>query len=544
MRRWNGWGDDKVHYLVDDLAQAYLASELGTGATVHDVDFKSVAASIPKSSLPDYSWLEQDPAVRIRHSRGQSLPDWIALRSGRINLFTDGVAFPSSPEEIREILSRAAEDGFVVVPYGGGTSVVGHINPVSTGKPSLTLSMVKANRLNDLDRESLLARFEAGATGPTLEAELRKHGCVLGHYPQSFEYSTLGGWIASRSSGQQSYYYGRIEDLFAGGHIETPSGPLEIQPLPASSAGPDLRQLILGSEGRLGVIFDAAVRIRPIPESESFRGAFFHDWQSGVDCVRTLVQNNHRLSMLRLSDPLETVITLKLAGRPELLKWAGRGLRALGYGGESCLLLFGVTGSKKEASRIRRSTSSMIRIFRGLNAGTIVGKSWQRSRFKAPYLRNTLWELGYAIDTLETAVPWAKVLRVKEKIIAGIQEAAKTKDFPVLVFAHLSHVYTDGASIYVTLVFPRSSDPDENLERWASMKNAASQTIVRHHGTISHQHGVGLDHLAYMRAEKDKLGLQLLQDLQRQTDPMGVMNPGKLLPDLSEGLGSRVDRVV
>lgn len=529
VRRWNGWGDDAMDYPVPAGAADYLSRLVGVGTVLPEADLAAVLAAVPVSRLRPHPLLVTEAEDRLRHARGQSLPDWIALRSGRIGVFPDGVAYPASDENIRALLAHAHETGTRLIPYGGGSSVVGHINPLPGDAPTLTVDLTRLNRLTALDETSRLATFEAGALGPQIETQLNARGYTLGHFPQSFEGSTLGGWIAARSSGQQSYYYGRIEDLFAGGHVETPLGSWELPPLPASAAGPDLRQVILGSEGRFGVITRAVVRIRPLPETESFHGVFFRDWESGVQAARELAQAGVGVSMLRLSNALETETTLKLAGHERLVAWAEHGLRLAGYGPQRCLMLFGLTGNRREAAHANQQTVEVARAHGGLVVGEALGKRWAKTRFRAPYLRNTLWELGYALDTLETALPWSAVLAAAEAIPNLLRDGLAERGERVLAFAHLSHLYADGASLYVTYLYRRAADPDETLQRWQALKGAASREIVAHGGTISHQHGVGRDHAPYLAAEKGALGLQVLESIRQTLDPERLMNPGKLL---------------
>jgi alkyldihydroxyacetonephosphate synthase len=530
-RRWNGWGNEDFAYPLPENALPFLIGKLGRLVAPSDASYNQVLSSVPASRLPQFTPADTDRAARLMHARGQSFPDWVALRSGHIHAFPDGVATPESSAQICSLLAEAGVHGWQVIPYGGGTSVVGHINPTADGPPVLTISMARLNRLLELDETSRLATFEAGVQGPKLEDQLAQHGYTLGHYPQSFELSTLGGWIATRSSGQQSYCYGRIEELFAGGTIELPGDTLKLPPLPASAAGPDLRQLVLGSEGRLGIISQATVRIRPRPESEKFYGLFFPDWSSGLEAVRSIAQSDLPLSMLRLSNAQETETTLILSGKPKLVSLANRGLRWLGYPESRCMLIYGLTGSHATVRTGHRGVLALSRRHHGLAAGTFIGHTWLKSRFRTPYLRNTLWELGVAIDTLETALPWSRVLQAAQAIQASIATAAEILNERVLVFAHLSHLYPDGASIYITFLFRRSSDPDQTLELWQAMKAAASQEIVRQGGTISHQHGVGIDHAAYLVAEKSQAGIQLLRSFFQSADPAGILNPGKLLPE-------------
>jgi alkyldihydroxyacetonephosphate synthase len=535
VRRWNGWGDPAIAYPLPPAALEYLKSHLGSLVAPPDATYTEGLAKIPHTRLPGHRLVSTAPEDRLAHARGQSLPDWIALRSGKINTFPDGVAWPESPQDVRELLGYAKQSGVNVIPYGGGTSVVGHINPLPGERPVLTISLARMRRLLDLDPASRLANFEAGVSGPDLENQLKASGYTLGHFPQSFEGSTLGGWVATRSSGQQSYYYGRIEDLFAGGTLETFKETVRLPCLPASAAGPDLRQLILGSEGRLGLITEATVRVQTLPESEGFFGVFFRDWEPGVEAVRMIAQAGLRVSMLRLSNPLETETTLILSGKDRLVGMADRGLRLLRYGEQRCLLIFGVTGGRKATFITRQEVEILCRRAGGLPVGSIIGKTWQKSRFRTPYLRNTLWEHGVAIDTLETALPWQSVESATSAIMDAIRKAAHEAGEEVLSFAHLSHIYPDGASIYVTFLFRRSADTVALHNRWQRMKGAASQVIVAHQGTISHQHGVGLDHAAYLQSEKGALGLEALREMARVFDPDGLLNPGKLLPDREPG---------
>ncbi len=529
MKRWNGWGEESTDYPVPASALRYLAGKVGVGLSLKDATLDEVVASVPASRLAPHALIATDPAERVRHARGQSLPDWIAMRSGQFGTFPDGVAYPVSEAQVSDLLHYAQAQGVRLIPYGGGSSVVGHITPLPGSTPVLTVDLTRMNRLLEFNETSQLATFEAGIYGPHIEAQLRERGYTLGHFPQSFELSTLGGWIASRSSGQQSYYYGRIEALFAGGNLETPCGRLYLPPQPASAAGPDLKQIVLGSEGRLGLITQATVRIRRRPEAESFHGAFFRDWPSAVSALRAMAQAHVPASMLRVSDAQETETTLALAGHENLVAWADRGLRVLGYGDARCMLLFGLTGDRQTIALAQRQVAEMTAAHGGLVVGTAVGSRWEKTRFLSPYMRNTLWEQGYALDTLETALPWSEVLPAAEAITAVIRDGLQAVGERVLVFAHLSHVYTDGASIYVTYLYRRAEDPAETLRRWQGLKMAASQTIVRYGGTISHQHGIGLDHAPYFSAEKGALGMQALRTTLATFDPAGLMNPGKLI---------------
>lgn len=485
-------------------------------------------AGIPAGRLPAHPLVRTDARTRVLHARGQSLPDWFDLRFGRLDRVPDGVAFPADANDVRELLTFARACGAHVVPYGGGTSVVGHLTPAGDPQaPALTIALSKLRRLLDLEPASRLATFGAGVTGPDLEAQLRVHGYTLGHFPQSFEFSTLGGWVVTRSSGQQSLHYGRIEALFAGGRVETPAGTLVIPTVPASAAGIDVREMLLGSEGRAGIVTEATVRVAPLPEHESFHGIFFRDWAAASAAVRALAHHGAPLSMLRLANPMETFTTLQLASGSRAVAMLQRYLALRGAREDACMLVAGITCEAWRAPGILEELRSRTRRFGGIYVGRALGERWSRNRFRGVYLRNTLWDHGYAIDTVETAVDWPRV----DAMMDGMEAAAR-KAFDgeaIHAYTHLSHVYPQGSSVYSTFVFKIAPTYEANVERWRRLKTAVSEAIVAQRGTISHQHGVGVDHRPYLAAEKGQLGIDAMRALFARFDPDGIMNPGKLV---------------
>ena len=529
MRRWNGWGDEAVSFPLSEKAYGFLSGKIGKAVPLPDAPLSEVLAQVPESRLPEHPLVLTDPEERLRHARGQSLPDWLALRSGHIGVFPDGVSYPVSGQEVRRLLEYARKVKAVVIPYGGGTSVVGHINPERNSMPVLTVDTGRMNRLLNLDKESQVATFGAGADGPAVEAQLRAHGYTLGHFPQSFEFSRLGGWIATHSSGQQSLGYGRIERLFAGGLLETPAGTLDISDFPASATGPDLREMVLGSEGRLGILTEVKMRVTPLPEKEKFHVLFFPEWQQAVGAVRQAVQDRIMLSMMRLSNPVETQTQLVLAGHERLVSLLEKVIARRGAGVDKCMLMFGMTGSRQQYRTAKRQALRVFKRAGGIYAGSYMGRKWAEKRFHVPYLRNSLWEKGYAVDTLETAVNWQKTTQMMEGIETALGAAISNENERIHVFSHLSHLYPQGSSIYTTYLFRIGDTFEKTFERWKRLKTAASEAIVANGGTISHHHGVGVDHAAYLRAEKGNLGIAAIESLCRQFDPNGIMNPGKLV---------------
>ncbi|HEX2754396.1 MAG TPA: FAD-binding oxidoreductase [Candidatus Limnocylindrales bacterium] len=535
MRRWNGWieeGSQPPHVAAE--AKRLLEAEIGPGRPTADARLEDVIAALPAGRLADDDGgrLSLDPADRIRHARGQSLPDWIATRSGRLGRVPDAVARPADATAVRELFALARTRGAVLIPYGGGTSVVGGVSPDrDDDRPAITVALDALAGLRELDERSGLATFGAGTLGPDLEAALAPHGLTLGHFPQSWEGSTVGGWVAARSAGQQSIGFGRIEALLAGGHVEAPAGTLDLPSHPASAAGPDLRQLVLGSEGRFGILTDAILRVVPKPPVEAVPSWFLPDWPRALEAAHEIGRAGLPLSMVRLSTPLETATFLALAG-------GGRRVRALraylGFrriGPEPCLLLVAASGREKFVELAVREVGSIVRRHGGTGVGGSLGREWLRSRFRTPDLRDSLWDLGYAIDTLETAVDWRRLPDLAAAVGRALRhglEAGGTGE-RVHAFSHLSHVYPTGSSLYATYVFRIAADPDETLDRWRQLKTAASDVIVEHGGTISHQHGVGRDHRPWLAAEKGELGLAVLGDVARRLDPDRLLNPGVLL---------------
>lgn len=533
MRRWNGWGDDSINVELNPLAEAFLAELLGPGTPQAEVDLLSLTASIEPSrfntEIPSLITTQVDE--RVKHALGQSWPDWLKMKFGKLGRVPDGVAYPESSEQVRSLLQWANKQDVVVIPYGGGTSVVGHLTCPQTEKPILCLSLERMTRLLGLDTRSQLATFGAGANGYAVESQLRAQGYTLGHFPQSFEYSTVGGWIVTRSSGQQSLRYGRIEQLFAGGNIETMAGNLTLPTFPASSAGTDLREIVLGSEGRLGVVTEAIMRVTPLPEHESFHALFFPNWEKAERAVRELVQSKLPLSMLRLSNPIETYTNLKLAGHVNLISFLERYLALRGAGEDKCMLMIGATGFKHTVKPALKQAVQCCKKYGAVYIGTAMGNKWAENRFRGPYLRNSLWHLGYATDTVETAADWPSVSPTMQNVEAAAKQALDAFGVKVHAFTHLSHLYPQGASIYTTFVYPLTQGYEANLQRWQALKKAASEAMLAAGTTISHQHGVGRDHAGYLTTEKGPLGINSMRSLFQKFDPKGLMNPGCLISD-------------
>ena len=534
MRRWNGWGDESNKMDLPPSGGEFLEKLVGKSAPLADASLKDVVAKVPDSRLPEHVLISTDKEIRVRHARGQSLPDWLAMRSGDFEFFPDGVAFPETKDQVAELVNFCQTNNIILIPYGGGSSVAGHINPFESDRPILTVSMTRMSRLIELDTESQIATFGPGTPGPLVESQLRAKGYTLGHYPQSFELATLGGWVASRSSGQQSLRYGRIEQLFAGGSVETPKGRLELPTIPASAAGPDIREMVLGSEGRMGIISEVKMRVTPIAEKEDFYVIVFPSWEQAKNAAKDLVQSKVQLSMLRLSNAIETVTQLALAGHPGQIALLEKYLGFRGAAEGKCMMTLGITGNKAQCRAAHSLMKKTISPYKGIYTGTYLGKKWAEKRFMMPYLREALWEKGYVVDTLETSTDWDNVDNLLGLMEESLRTALDDENEKVHVFTHLSHFYGQGSSIYTTYVYRAGSSCEQSLARWKKLKHPTSEIIVKNRGTISHQHGVGKDHARYLPIEKGELGMHLIRTLCASMDEKGILNPGTLLEDEKE----------
>jgi alkyldihydroxyacetonephosphate synthase len=526
--RWWGWGEDAHAGAVSDRSLAWLEGELGTlDAPQGPVALDAVRLEEPR--LPGAlherfgDILRDDRAARVVHARGKSYPDLVRQRTGDGSGAPDAVLTPRDHDEVRAVLEACAGAGVAVVPFGGGTSVVGGMEPLREGFGSLvSLDLAGLDALESLDERSQLAVVGGGIRAVELEARLGERGFTLGHYPQSYEYVTIGGCAATRSAGQASTGYGRIDELVVGMRLAAPSGDLDLRPQPASAAGPELRRLVIGSEGVLGAITRVALRVRPVPELTRYEGWMFVSFGAGAEALRRLEQGGAAPDVARLSDEDETRLGLGMAGLGGVRSGALRAyLRARGVAG-GALAIVGWAGPE-EGVRIRREAAiEALRDAGGVALGQPAGRAWVRSRFHGPYVRDDLMDRGVMVETLETATTWAQLFALYRAVGDVLRSHAP------LVACHISHLYPTGASLYFT--FMARARRGEELEQWASVKRAASEAIVAAGATITHHHALGRDHAPYVEAEVGATGVAALRALKGELDPAGVMNPGKLLP--------------
>jgi len=532
---WWGWGRREDRPELGVAARELLERELGELIPADRVELDAVslpaAEPLPSSVLTaaggeaaTYSGLED----RLRHSSGSSYPDLLRLRSGQLTAAPDAVLVPADADAVAGLLGACSREHVAVVPYGGGTSVVGGVEPIREDFDLLASLDLCALRSVEVDALSQTARLGPGLRGPEAEAALNEQGFTLGHFPQSFPYATIGGFAATRSAGQASSGYGRFDELITSIAMATPSGLLETLATPHSAAGPALRELISGSEGTLGVISSVTVRIRPLPAARRYEAWFAPGFLEGAAIARSLAQEEVLPDVLRLSDRDETRVSLEMAGLEGLKRNALAAYLRLRDRSEGSMLICGWEGESESVNRRRELSARLLRTAGAVPLGRSAGEAWEHGRYEGPYMRDVLIDAGAMVETLETSHTWTRLEELYGNVRSALLAAMEAQGYPGIVMCHISHVYRDGASLYFTFLSARK--PGEELEQWRAVKGAACDAIVAAEATITHHHAVGRDHAPYMRAEVGELGLEALRALKDRLDPNGIMNPGKLLP--------------
>ncbi len=467
-----------------------------------------------------------DDTLRITHAGGFSYLDLIERRDGHPHL-VDAVVYPSDAAAVKELLHLCGEQDLAAVPFGGGTSVVGGVRPEDgRHRGVIAIAFDRMAALHEVDDVNMTVTVGPGMTGPTLERLLKTRGMTLGHFPQSWERASIGGYVATRSAGQSSAGYGRSNDMVESLRVVAPRGEFALGRAPGSAAGPDLRQLFIGSEGILGIITEVTLRIRRVPAVTRYEGVMFPTYEAGLDAFRELLARRATADLMRLSDPEETLTNLTMAAEGAKATALNTYLKARRVAGGS-LAIFGWEGTRTQVGSRRDETWRVLRSFGAVSLGAQVGKGWEHSRFSGPYLRDRLLDEGYLVETLETATGWRELPALRQRISEAITGSLGDAGPGPLVMSHLSHVYETGGSLYVTILARR--DHADPVGQWKAAKAAACNAIVEAGATITHHHAVGRDHAPWMEAEIGRSGVELLRALKAHLDPEGILNPGALL---------------
>jgi alkyldihydroxyacetonephosphate synthase len=524
---WNAWGDPAAAAPLSPGIRSLLTQALGIDAepiaepTLDQVKVRPSALSGADrdalSAIVGAEHLLTEDSVRILHAGGKSTLDLLRRRDFGVQDAPDAVLAPGDDDEVAAVLRFCADHSIAVVPFGGGTSVVGGLDPLRGDfKAVVAVDLQRFDELHALDDTSWEAELGAGLTGPQAEELLGARGFSLGHFPQSFCFATIGGFAATRSSGQDSAGYGRFDDMVRGLRAITPAGVLDVGRAPASAAGPDLRQLLLGSEGTFGIITRVRVRVHPVPEATRHEAWSFPDFATGADALRAVAQTGTGPTVIRLSDEAETGVNLATTEQIGEQKITGGALAITAF-----------EGTEAHVESRHTETRELLQRWGGTSLGEAPARAWEHGRFNAPYLRDALLSAGALCETLETATSWASLPEVKAAVTEALTRSLADSGTPALVLCHISHVYPTGASLYFTVVAAQRGNA---TQQWRAAKTAASEAMMRTGATITHHHAVGADHRPWMREEIGDLGVEVLRAVKATLDPTGIMNPGKLIP--------------
>ena len=547
--KWWGWGYEDVTF--DDSTKPelwpYLKRELGVSKIRWDkpVAFEDVILPEQKNNEAFLAAIQaglgdgqivDDKKSRLVHATGKSFRDLWLMRHGQVQFAPDCVVYPDTEEDVALVVRAAHEYGVVLVPFGGGSNIAGCLVPSDRGgRMVVSLDMCRMHRVLEVDRYSLTARIQPGVYGQHLEDQLASHGVTLGHFPDSFLHSTLGGWVATRSAGMQSDIYGKIEDMVISLRMVTPSGTIITRTVPKSSNGIDIKHLCIGSEGILGVITEVVVQVHHKPEKEDWYGWLFPDFKSGLDAIHECHRGDCMPTVTRLNDPKKTALSFafkhpktgikdKIA---KAFKWYIGNVKKFDFN-QCCLMVVKYEGTPQAFNRIKNLVSAIYKKHRGVCLGAEPGRSFAKVKFDFPHLRDYVMDRSIMADVSETATTWDKLRTLHESGLADVEQAIKDTGVDAWVGCHLSHSYRTGASLYFT--FGCLQREGREIEQYLYVKKAAEDAFMKNGGTLSHHHAVGTEHLPWVEEDLSPTGLKAVKVLKAGLDPNDIMNPGKIIP--------------
>jgi alkyldihydroxyacetonephosphate synthase len=548
--KWWGWGEEHIAFTHTDKPALgpFVRERLGVDldrAKTAPPDFASL--DVPPSRCPaplrerlvaivGADHVSEEPLARVVHAYGKSLRDLVRVRRNELARIPDVVVEPVDEDEVVELLRTALDADAVVIPFGGGTNIAGSLEAeADEERPIISVDLGRMDRVLDLDPVSGLARVQAGVLGPALEAQLEQQGHTLGHFPDSFAHSTLGGWVATRSSGMQSDKYGDIADITRGVRVVMPDGVLAVRPVPSTSTGPSVREMILGSEGRLGIITEVTVHVHRIPEERVILGYFFPSWTASLQAMRAIAASDAAPSVTRVSDPNETQFSLTTKKAPTLADKAKSAAlkqylrRRKGYDlDQACLSFIGFEGGKQHVAQQKRIVGRIVSEHGGVCVGRSPGELYDQKKFDTPYIRDFLLDRGVYADVSETSAPWAGLEPLYDAVVAAAGKAFATIGTRGWIMCHLSHSYHAGACLYFTFAFT-PNDATDGLAQYDVVKRAVQQAFVDNGATLSHHHGVGTEHAPWLEADISAAGVTMVRALLDGVDPGHNLNPGKIV---------------
>ena len=548
--KWSGWGDEGVSFSHEDKPafRPFVKQQLDLDvarATSGSVGFEELR--IPEPSLSPSLRAALEAAVgehklsteahdRVVHARGKSLRDLVRHRHGDIGRLPDVVVRPGDEQQVATTLRATLEADAIVIPFGGGSSISGSLEaPPAEERTVISVDLGRLDRVLAVDDASRIARVQAGVFGPRLEEQLNARGWTLGHFPDSFTHSTLGGWIATRSSGMQSDQFGDIADLVRAVRVVTPAGILVTRPVPSASTGPSVREMVLGSEGRLGIVTEATVHVRRTAERRTILGYLLPTWPAALAAMRDIAASEASPSVTRVSDAPETRFSFATkqgsslvdavkskALRLYLERWRQFDVDAM------CLSFIGYEGTGGHVTAQRKLVGRIVARHGGLCIGSGPGALYDQKKFDTPYIRDYLLDRGVLADVSETSAPWSALPSVYDNVMAAANGAFDSLGVRGYVMCHLSHSYHAGACLYFTFAFKPSGQRD-GLEEYDVVKSAIQQTFLDSGATLSHHHAVGTEHAGWLEQDISEPGVVMLRALFDGVDPGANLNPGKIV---------------
>ena len=547
--KWWGWGVEGVsfHWQDKPAFPAFLNRATGVDVTREPVPPKSIdELHVPAPQISDEvrgrvtdavgaTNVTYDDLDRVVHTYGKSLRDLLRLRAGDLPRVPDAVVYPGSEADVRALVDLAGEADLVLIPFGGGSNISGSLHPLpEETRTVLSVDLGRLNQVLELDEDSGLARVQAGVLGPNLEEQLGRRGWTMGHFPDSFTHSTLGGWVATRSSGMQSDKYGDIAHITRGLRVVQPSGTLVVRPVPSTATGPSTREMVLGSEGRLGIITEVTVQVHRIPENRVIQAYLFPSWEAGLAAMQEISSSDAHPSVTRVSDANETEFSLstrKASKGFSVSSTVGAGLFKLlerrGWDlGQACLSFIGFEGGRAHVAHEKGIVNAIVKAHGGVGLGKGPAVLYDQKKFDTPYIRDFFLDRGGAADVSETAAPWSKLLPLYNAVTENVRKVYADLGVTGWIMCHLSHSEHSGACLYFTFAF--AHDGVDPIAQYDRVKEALQGTFIEAGGTLSHHHAVGTEHSRWLSDDISSQGVVMVQGVIDTVDPTHSLNPGKI----------------
>jgi alkyldihydroxyacetonephosphate synthase len=561
--KWWGWGGENIEFNMNDKPELwpYIKDVVGIEGEIKftpSIKFEDI--ELPPQTLNDKfinrvkSFIDSerfmaDKKERLIHSYGKSFRDLWRIRNGIVNASPDCVIYPLSEDEILNIIKTALDFDVVVIPFGAGSNIAGCLEANNgNGRMIVSLDMKLMDKVISVDKQSNTARIQAGAMGPLMEKQLNSYGFTLGHFPDSFEYSTIGGWIATRSAGMQSDKYGKIEDMLLSLRMVTPTGTIVTRTVPKSSNGIDVNHICIGSEGTLGVITEAVVQVHKLPDYRVPFGFLFPDFESGVNAVYECVEKYCPPVVTRLNDPCKTALSFAYRSKSspiksllgKVVKSYLKDIKKFDFD-KACLMLNVFEGDKENFTNMKKKVNRIYKKYGAFNLGTEPGKAFEKGKYDFPYLRDYVMDRNIMADVSETSTVWSNLLPLYYSTIDSINKAMNQTVKNGFLGCHISHTYHTGASLYFT--FGCQQIPGYELEQYLSIKKAAEDAFIKGGATLSHHHAVGFEHMPWIKDDISETGIRAVRGLKNSLDPNNIMNPDKIIPSIEKPFNWGLEKV-